>query len=327
MPQYIFICQGRIHKLCVVQAIQSLAKFLAQQQQHAYKQPVGEGGAAVNSPTPGGAVSGLVDVAGAGVWPKAGSSAASSGSGLGGIGAGSQGGLPVQAPVLFRAPVAARVTAGEARNYFFASSHVPAPAAKFQIGAWSDMMLQQCALILNQELNFKGAKVKYKFIPSVFFQEHCIFLSEVISEGQVVGILQPMSQKGGAIVLAIGQIEKDGHFIRLYRCESISGSSRPADVQWTRDTILHHANEVIVTFFSDICSAVSFCPGRWWRRGVSPWFRAKTFVTRGVFHTDDWIPGVVELNPRLVCRHSASSQQKVQTSTPRCGEGRRRRWR
>lgn len=232
-------------------ALQSLANLLAQ---HGHKQTVGEGGAAVNTPMPNGAVSGSVDGAGAGVWSKAGTSAASSGTGLGGIGAGSQGGAPGQAPVHFRAPVAARVTGAEARNYIFASSNVPAPAAKFQIGAWSDMMLQQCALILNQELNLKGAKVKYKFIPSVFYQEHCIFLSEMISEGQVVGILQPMSQKGGSIVLAIGQIEKDGNFIRLYRCESISGSSRPADVQWTKETILHHANEVIVTF--SVTSAV-----------------------------------------------------------------------
>jgi hypothetical protein len=131
---------------------------------------------------------------------------------------------------------------------FFASPDVPTPAAKFQAGTWSEMMIQQCALMLNQEVNLKGGKVKYKFIPSVFYLEHCIFLSEMISEGQVVGILQPTSQKGGAVVLAIGQVEKDGEFIRLYRCEAISGSSRRAEAQWTRDTIMHHANEVSVTF-------------------------------------------------------------------------------
>lgn len=181
-------------------------------------------------------------------------------------------------------------------------------------------MIQQCALMLNQEVNLKGGKVKYKFIPSVFYLEHCIFLSEMISEGQVVGILQPTSQKGGAVVLAIGQVEKDGEFIRLYRCEAISGSSRRAEAQWTRDTIMHHANEVSVTF--TVTSAVPSLAVQRVGGAEGSLLGTEKCIPGDVFDNDEWISGVGEFNPRLVWSDCTSTQQKVQTTSPWFGEGR-----
>lgn len=266
---------------------------------------------------PGGPILGSADGAGAGTGSKA--VTASVVSGLGTV-SGSQGGVCLQTPTMFRAPVTARVAGQDMRNYFFASPDVPTPAAKFQAGTWSEMMIQQCALMLNQEVNLKGGKVKYKFIPSVFYLEHCIFLSEMISEGQVVGILQPTSQKGGAVVLAIGQVEKDGEFIRLYRCEAISGSSRRAEAQWTRDTIMHHANEVSVTF--TVTSAVPSLAVQRVGGAEGSLLGTEKCIPGDVFDNDEWISGVGEFNPRLVWSDCTSTQQKVQTTSPWFGEGR-----
>lgn len=72
----------------------------------------------------GGPILGSADGAGASIGSKA--VTASVVSGLGTV-SGSQGGVSLQTPTMFRAPVTARVAGQDMWNYFFASPDVPTP--------------------------------------------------------------------------------------------------------------------------------------------------------------------------------------------------------
>lgn len=62
-------------------------------------------------------------------------------------------------PFLFLPPTGPSAPAAAERQCFFLTSAMPPPTASFSVGAWSETVLDNCAVFLGIEVQFKTQKV------------------------------------------------------------------------------------------------------------------------------------------------------------------------
>lgn len=147
-------------------------------------------------------------------------------------------------PVLYmpRSDLSQEIAALPDRKFPFLYPEAPKVHPRLEFGQWDPAFQVQNEALL-QPFKLGGSKQQgFRFFPSLYFQTNAVYLSEMIPEGQVIGILHCV--EAGVTVVAVGVVEDGHNVISFYDFSAVNASSCPPSVPWTSDFAVRQLNNV-----------------------------------------------------------------------------------